>query len=69
MYMQETDFSSGGSNTLYLIGGSTLISSATILSDIIAKLKANLIAFKTKVEGHGVAKGKKGAKTIVDVIN
>lgn len=69
MYMQETNFSGGASNTLYLIGGSTLISAASILSDIIAKLKANLIAFKTKVEGHSVSKDRKGAKTIVDVIN
>lgn len=69
MYMQETNFSSGGSNTLYLIGGSTLISAATILVDIISKLKANLTSFKLKVEGHSAAKGKKSAKTIVDVIN
>ena len=69
MYMQETNFSGGASNTLYLIGGSTLISAASILSDIINKLKTNLIAFKTKVEGHSVSKDRKGAKTIVDVIN
>ena len=69
MYMQEINFSGGASNTLYLIGGSTLISAASILSDIINKLKTNLIAFKTKVEGHSVSKDRKGAKTIVDVIN
>lgn len=69
MYMQETNFSSGESNTLYLIGGSTLVSAATILADIISKLKAQLIAFKVKVEGHSAIKGKKSAKTIVDVIN
>ena len=69
MYMQETNFSSGGSNTLYLIGGSTLVSAATILADIISKLKAQLTAFKVRVEGHSAVKGKKGAKTIVDVIN
>lgn len=69
MYMQETNFSGGDSNTLYLVGGSTLISAASILADIIEKLKSKLTSFKTKVEGHSVSKDRKGAKTIVDVIN
>lgn len=69
MYMQETDNTDGSSNTLYLIGGTTLISAATILSDIIEKLKSQLVVFKTSVEGHSVSKERKGAKTIVDVIN
>lgn len=70
MYMQEGFSTKGASNTLYLIGGATLISSATILRDIVNRLKSGLVAFKTKVSGRKInSKGTSSAKTIVDVIN
>ena len=69
MYMQETSYSNGNSNTLYLIGGVTLMSSATILKTIVEQVKGTLLRFKMSVEGHSANKGAKGVKTIVDVIN
>lgn len=69
MYMQQDFVSNGSSNTLYLIGGATLVSAATILKDIVQDIKGALNRFKVSVEGHSAVKGKKGAKTIVDVIN
>ena len=69
MYMQEQSFTSGGSNTLYLIGGTTLLSSATILKNIAKQVRGALHNFKISVEGHSATKGKKSGKTIVDVIN
>lgn len=69
MYMQETTYSGGYSNTLYLIGGITLMSAATILKNIVQQLKGALARFKMSVEGHSAGKGVRGVKTIVDVIN
>lgn len=69
MYMQEKTFTTGDSNTLYLIGGTTLLSSASILKNIAKQVRSALHSFKMSVEGHSAAKGKKSAKTIVDVIN
>lgn len=69
MYMQETTYSGGYSNTLYLIGGITLVSAATILKNIVQQLKGALARFKMNVEGHSAGKGLRGVKTIVDVIN
>ena len=69
MYMQETSYSDGASNTLYLIGGITIMSAATILKSIVQQVKGALMRFKTTVQGHSAAKNRKGVKTIVDVIN
>lgn len=75
MYMQlskDIKMESGGGNSLYLIGGSLAITSASILSDIIKKIEDNIQSFKLSVNVHQREDEKskfKGDQTIVDFLN
>lgn len=69
MYMQQNSYSAGESNTLYLIGGTTLISAATILKDILKQAKGQLSNFNMRVSAMSLSKEEKSARTIVDLYN
>ena len=69
MYMQTSDSTKGDSNTLYLIGGTTLISAATILKDIIKEIRSTLSNFKLRVNAISASDTEKSARTIVDLYN
>lgn len=75
MYMQlsnEVNLDAGGSNSLYLVGGSLAITSASILIDIINNLEKSIQSFKLSVSVHQREDDKskfKGDQTIVDFLN
>lgn len=75
MYMQlsnEVNLETGGSNSLYLIGGSLAITSASILIDIINNLEKNIQSFRLSVNIHQRKEKKEEFKrdqTIVDFLN
>ncbi len=71
MYMQTAQFSNGESNTLYLIAGSTMISSASILKQIVEEINMNLEyeARSFKVSMNSLKPHGAGNNTIVDVFN
>ena len=69
MYMQTSEYSAGESNTLYLIGGVSLISAATILRNILEEAKTQLSSFNMKVNAISLSKEEKSARTIVDLYN
>lgn len=64
MYMQTSNLSKGQSNTLYLIGGGTIISTATILRQIADDVRSNVEYAKSRFK-----MGTSGGSTIVDVLN
>lgn len=75
MYMQlssEVNLDAGGSNSLYLIGGSLAITSASILIDIINNLEKEIQSFRLSVNIHqreNASSKFKGDQTIVDFLN
>lgn len=71
MYMQlSPNDAAGTSNTLYLIGGTLAITSASILTDIIHNLEKELTSFRVEIERVVNKKTKeKNIETIVDFLN
>lgn len=71
MYMQTSNNSNGQSNTLYLIGGSTIISAASILKQIVKEIELNLEyeqrSFRVNMNTNNALEGNNF--TIVDVFN
>ena len=67
MYMQVNNLSNGNSNILYIIAGTTAVSAATILSEIINELDNELSSFRMSMK-TGLNR-RNGQTTIVDVIN
>lgn len=65
MYMQTSGTTSGGSNTLYLIAGSTVVSAATILGKIVKEINNTLHSFNLRMVN--TYKGKQ--RTIADYFN
>lgn len=70
MFMQmsnEVNLKTGGGNSLYIIGGTLAITSATIISDIIKDLENNIQRFSVEYKTRAKTQGEKGKNfTIVD---
>lgn len=70
MFMQmqnDIHLEKGASNSLYIIGGSLAITSASIILDIINKLKNEIQSFNMEVSFR--KEGARGSQTIIDFFN
>ena len=69
MYMQTSNLSGGSSNTIYIIAGTTAISAASIISNIIKEMREGIQSFRMSMRTSSSMSGLENQYNITDVIN